>query len=84
VRLCDDILKVFEQGKWPDPYSNPFRPRDLGLSANAYGSFADYCAPEDAKSGEWNKCICLKVAKTNRAGRPTHYLLLPRDQWRDC
>lgn len=44
-----------------DPYTTPFRPRDLGLKASDYGSFSDYCS--DTQSAQYNKRVYLKVAK---------------------
>lgn len=67
-----------------DPFKMSFTPKGLKLKASDYGSFADWCSPEDTKSSKWNKHVCLKVAQRNNSGKPTRYVLLPRRNWLDC
>lgn len=64
-----------------DPLRIPFAPKDLGIDASDYGSFADWCSAADTKSGKWNKHVCLKVSARNHSGRPRQYVLLPQKQW---
>jgi len=80
--LCEDIIQAAQKVNI-DPFETLFRPKDLGLRASDYGSFADWCLPAEAKSGKWNKHVCLRVAKRNDAGKPTQYILLPRENWQD-
>lgn len=77
--LREDILRK-AQTKGIDPFQVPFRPRDLGLKASDYGSFSDWCKPEETKSARYNRRVCLKV-KEWRNGKPYRYLLLPRVDW---
>jgi len=81
--LCEDIIQAAQKVN-TDPFKTPFRPKDLGLRASNYGSFADWCLPKEARSGKWNKHVCLKVAEWNDSGKPTRYVLLPREKWLDC
>lgn len=79
-RLCKDIERAAKK-KGINPYKTPFRPRDLGLYANNYGSFSDWCSSKETTSGRHNRNVCLRVAKRNSGGRPYKYLLLPEDKW---
>ncbi|HRZ27857.1 MAG TPA: hypothetical protein P5295_13715 [Spirochaetota bacterium] len=73
--LREDIINA-ARCRGIDPYNDPFTPADLGLNASDYGSFADYCDPEDAESGQYNPNVILKVAKRKRNNRPWKYLLI--------
>ena len=59
-----------------NPYTEPFKPSDLGLNSNKYGSFSDYCSEIDSTSGKYTKTIILKVAERDKGGKPFKYLLL--------
>lgn len=80
MHLCKDIQRAAKV-KGIDPYNTPFRPRDLGLYANNYGSFSDWCSRTQTTSGKYNRHICLKVAERNSGGRPYKYVLLPENEW---
>ncbi len=73
--LENDILKS-SKSLGIDPYNEPFTPKMLGINANNYGSFSDFCGSNDTKSGQYNKKVILKVAKRNKAGKPRSYLLI--------
>jgi len=81
--LGEDIIRA-AQKLGIDPFQMLFTPKDLNLKASDYGSFADWCSPEEAKSGKWNKYVCLKVAEHSNSGKPRRYVLLPREKWLDC
>ena len=57
-------------------YKESFKPRDLGLDARNYGSFADFCSPKEAKSGKWRREVVLKVKEWLKNGKPRKYILL--------
>ena len=78
--LCQDIITAAAK-VGIDPFKTPFAPRDLRLKASDYGSFADWCSPSAARSGRWNKHVCLKVTNWTCNGKPLRYVLLPRKQW---
>jgi len=59
-----------------DPYREPFKPADLGINANDYGSFSDHCSPNETCSGKYNREVILKVAERGYGGRPLKYLLI--------
>jgi hypothetical protein len=61
-----------------DPYRHHFKPSDLDIRASDYGSFSDYCAPDETESGKWNNEVILKVADWTSTGRPLRYLLIPQ------
>lgn len=69
--LKGDILRAARR-KGIDPYTQPFTPKDLGLTPSDYGSFADYCSPVETTSGKWNKKVILRVYDK----RPHRYLLI--------
>ena len=56
--LKEDIIKAARE-KGIDPYNEPFKPSDLGLSASDYGSFSDHCSSEETISGKWVKDVIL-------------------------
>jgi hypothetical protein len=73
MNLRDDILRnSILRGL--DPFTVPFKPSDLGLIANNYGSFSDHCA--DTKSSKYSRDITLKVVEWSKTGKPLKYLLL--------
>ncbi len=71
--LRDDILQAAET-RGINPYSDAFKPSELGLKASDYGSFSDYCA--DTRSAQWNTQIILRVVEYRRDGKPFRYVLL--------
>jgi hypothetical protein len=73
--LKDDILEASER-LGIDPYHQAFKPSDLGLNSNKYGSFSDYCAEDETISGKWSSDVILKVAERNKGGKPYKYLLI--------
>jgi hypothetical protein len=79
-RLCKDIQRVAKLAGI-DYEDRPFRPKDLGLYANSYGSFSDWCSRKQTTSGRHNRHVCLRVVKRNSGGRPYTYVLLPEDEW---
>lgn len=72
--LTKDIIIMAAKIKNIKPYIEEFKPKDLGLIANNYGSFSDYC--DNTKSSKWNTRIILKATKFNKSGKPTKYLLI--------
>ncbi len=74
MELKKDILKASEKVGL-DPYTKPFKPSDIGINSNQYGSFSDYCSEDDTESGKWNTDIILKVVERDKGGRPFKYLL---------
>lgn len=80
--LCEDIIQAAQKVNI-DPFKTPFRPKDLGLRASDYGSFADWCSSAEAKSGRWSNHVCLTVVQRDSAGKPMRYVLLPREKWLD-
>jgi hypothetical protein len=62
-----------------NPYSVPFKPKELGINSKKYGSFADWCLA--AKSKIYNPHCCLIIAQKDSIGRPARYLLLPKSSW---
>ena len=77
LKLVEDILRAAE-ASGIDPYRTPFKPSDLGLSAQDYGSFSDYCA--DTESAQYNSHICLKAVEFRRDGKPLRYILLKKGE----
>jgi hypothetical protein len=59
-----------------DPYTQSFKPSDLGQTASDYGSFSDHCAENETRSGKWNEEVTLKVVEWTSTRRPRRYLLL--------
>lgn len=70
-----DILEA-SQRVGIDPYTTPFKPSDLGINSNKYGSFADYCSEVDSISGKYTDTSILQVIQRDQGGRPFKYLLL--------
>ena len=58
-----------------DPFTEPFKPSELGIKASNYGSFSDWCDKEQTKSGKYNVNVCLTVAQCHN-GKPFKYVLL--------
>lgn len=73
--IKEDILEA-SKSIGINPYTKPFKPSDLGLSSNKYGSFSDYCSEIDSISGKYSETTILKVAEKDKSGRPFKYLLL--------
>lgn len=73
--LKEDILKAAQAKGW-DPYTQPFKPGDLGLDAGKYGSFSDHCIKGDTQSAQYSPHQILRVAQRNASGGPMRYLLL--------
>ncbi len=42
MSLKEDMLQASREAGI-NPYSQPFKPSDLGLKSSKYGSFSDYC-----------------------------------------
>ena len=74
-KLKKDI-KYAAQKRGINSYKKPFKPSDLDLKANGYGSFADFCSPKEARSGKWRSEIILKVKERCKNGKPKKYVLL--------
>jgi hypothetical protein len=72
--LRDAILRA-SRLKGIDPYRQPFKPSDIGINANDWGSFSDYCSDGETQSGKWNKEVILEVAEWTRSDRAYKYLL---------
>jgi len=81
--LGKDIIRAAQKVNI-NPFRTPFTPKDLKLRASDYGSFADWCSPANAKSGKYNKHVCLKVYDRHDNGKPMRYILLPQEKWQDC
>ncbi len=75
MRLKNDILKAAKV-KGIDPYTEPFKPSDLGLIVSDYGSFSDHCSKEETVSGKWADDVILTVAERNVGGKLLRYLLI--------
>ncbi len=73
--LKEDILQA-SLAHGIDPYTQAFKPSDLGLKASAYGAFSDHCSKVETRSGKWNKDVILKVEQWTKAGKPYKYLLI--------
>ena len=74
--LTEEIIKKAAEKKGIDPYKEPFFPKDLGLDANKFGSFSDYC--DNTKSSKYNKIIILTAVEFNKGKRPIKYLLIKK------
>lgn len=72
--LKEDILKASVKNGIA-PYKEPFRPSDLGLTSSDYESFSDHCSRDETISGKWSTDVILTVAKKDKSGRPSIYLL---------
>ena len=75
MKIKEDILKASKK-LGINPYTQPFKPSDLGLDSNQYGSFSDYCSEEDSESGKYAETTILKVAQRDAGNRPFKYLLV--------
>ncbi len=80
MSLCEDIQRM-ATARGINSYNTPFKPEDLGLNPNKYGSFSDYCSRHVTTSGRHNKRVCLKATEWLRDGRPSEYVLLPENEW---
>lgn len=58
-----------------DPYTQPFKPADLGIKASDFGSFSDYCSLNETCSGKYRTDVTLIVYDRTRTGKPLRYLL---------
>ena len=67
------------QKKGINPFNTPFQPKDLGITAGDYGSFADWCSRKQTKSGRYNDCVCLTVQA--KEAKTFRYRLLPQIEW---
>jgi len=79
MKLKDAILKE-SSIIGIDPYTQPFKPADLGIRASDYGSFSDHCPKDETCSGKWHPEEILKVVEWTRAGRPHKYILLNKSK----
>jgi hypothetical protein len=75
MTLREAILEASRR-RGMDPYTQPFKPSELGIRASDYGSFSDHCSENETCSGKWNSEVILKVAEWSASGRPFRYLLL--------
>jgi len=75
MEIKEDILNASKK-VGINPYTEPFKPSDLGLNSNQYGSFSDYCSENDSTSGKYTGITILKVVERDKGGRPFKYLLL--------
>ena len=74
-KLKKEILrKATDKGM--DPYENAFKPSDLAIKADKYGSFSDFCSSRDTISGKWNKETILKPVEWKKNNKPHKYLLI--------
>ncbi|ADG93924.1 hypothetical protein Arnit_2273 [Arcobacter nitrofigilis DSM 7299] len=73
--IKEDILNASKK-VGINPYTDPFKASTLGLNANKYGSFSDYCSETESASGKYSKTIILKVVERNKSKKPFKYLLL--------
>jgi hypothetical protein len=71
--LKNDILQASNK-RGIDPYTDAFKPSELGLKASTYGSFSDYCG--NTKSSRWNTSVILKAVEFRKDGKPLRYLLI--------
>lgn len=74
MSLREDILRE-SRVHGIDPYTEAFKPSDLGLNASNYGSFSDHCDKNETRSGKWNPDVILKVHEW-KGDKPYKYLLL--------
>jgi hypothetical protein len=73
MSLRADVIKQSDL-RGLDPFTQPFKPSDLGLVSSDYGSFSDHCA--DTQSSKYSSDVTLKVAQWSNAGKPLRYLLI--------
>ena len=71
--LTKEIIEKAAKQNGINPYEESFSPKDLGLDANKFGSFSDYC--DNTKSSRYNRIVILKATHFNKGGRPTKYFL---------
>ena len=71
--LTKEIIKQAAEQNGIDPYKEPFSPKDLGLDANKFGAFSDYC--DNTKSSKYNERVILTATEFNKGNRPTRYRL---------
>lgn len=78
-KKMDFMFKAFvlkaAQKKGIDPYKQ-WRPRELGINSSKWGSCSDRCVNGSTKSSKYHPEQCLMPVKFNKAGRPTHYILI--------
>ena len=75
MTLRQAILKVAQAKQW-NPYTKPFKPKDLGLDASQYGSFSDHCITGTTQSSQYSNDQCLKSVEFTQSGKPLRYLLV--------
>jgi hypothetical protein len=73
--LKDDILRASKQ-RGINPYTQPFKPCELGLDSSKYGSFSDYCPKKKTKSAKWNKEEILEPVEYKKNKQPLRYVLI--------
>jgi len=61
-KLKNEITKKAKEKNF-NPFSQSFKPSDLGINSDKYGSFSDFCSPKDTISGKWNKDVILKAVE---------------------
>lgn len=71
--LTAKIIKQAAKRKRFDLRNKAFAPKDIGLTANQYGSFSDYC--DNTKSSIYNKRVILTAVEFGKGKRPKKYKL---------
>lgn len=79
MSLKNDILQAAKsKGSNPkglDPYTDPFKPSDLGLNSSKYGSFSDHCVNGTTVSSKHSTDQCLIPIFDDISNKPKKYLL---------
>lgn len=72
-RLLEDILTSSKR-LGIDPYTTPFQPKDLELTASDYGSFNNYTGTKKGFP------TFLRVVERREDGRPIKYVLIKKEE----
>lgn len=72
--LVTDVLNAARE-RGIDPCTQAFKPLELHLQSERYGSFSDHCAESESGQNWQPGHHCLKVAEWRKDGRPLRYLL---------
>ena len=78
MRIARDIIREAND-RGIDPYRDPFKPSDLGLRPQNYGSFSDWCS--NTGSSIHNRHVCLRAVEFRIDEKPIRYVLLPESEW---
>jgi len=76
MKLTKEIIIQAANAKGFNPYKTPFKPSDLNLKSNDYGSFSDYCSPKETTSGKWRKEDTILTVAEWRNNKPYKYFLI--------